>query len=351
MISCPCYPAPFILFGPPGTGKTTSIVESLCQIRKFYPSKKILVCAPSNAACDEIAARAIKFLPSSDIYRQYSISMGKSLDKIDPRLVNISNLGVSERHTYPPSEYIKTFSIVIVTLSMVHKLYQIKLSTSHFSYIFIDECGSATEPSSIIPISAFGSNTKIILAGDPLQLGPVVKSRMAESLGLEISLLERLMKMPIYQRNSHDNKYDADCIIQLVQNFRSHAALIHLSNQLFYDGSLEARADVIKVAWSLSIIWKESFGHNKKKQQQKGNSIRHFPFVFHSVRGKEECDDDSPSKFNYKEVDTVIDYVKYLVGKDVYGKIIQPEDIGIISPYKKQVSYLIYILTLQSKLR
>jgi superfamily I DNA and/or RNA helicase len=69
-----------------------------------------------------------------------------------------------------------------------------------FTHFFIDEAGQASEPESLIPISGLlGENGRLILSGDPHQLGPVVVSRIAADYGLTRSLLERLMvTSPIY---------------------------------------------------------------------------------------------------------------------------------------------------------
>ena len=64
----------------------------------------------------------------------------------------------------------------------------------HFSYIVIDDAAQAEEPLAMIPIMAFSNvHTNVILAGDPNQLGPIIKSPTAASAGLGKSYLERLM--------------------------------------------------------------------------------------------------------------------------------------------------------------
>lgn len=66
----------------------------------------------------------------------------------------------------------------------------------HFSHIVIDEAAQAEEPLAMIPIITFSDeNTNIILAGDPNQLGPVIKSSATDRAGLGKSYLQRLMFM------------------------------------------------------------------------------------------------------------------------------------------------------------
>lgn len=97
-------------------------------------------------------------------------------------------------------------------------------SVGHFTHVFVDEAGQATEPESLIPLSLLSETSgqvrpsavcvealvtadcsvslwfmpQMVLAGDPKQLGPVVKSKLAAVFGLGVSLLERLMGTPLY---------------------------------------------------------------------------------------------------------------------------------------------------------
>lgn len=69
------YPSPYLVFGPPGTGKTATIVEAISQIWQTDPSSnRILVCTPSNAAADEITKRLVRNIPENLIYRMFSPS-------------------------------------------------------------------------------------------------------------------------------------------------------------------------------------------------------------------------------------------------------------------------------------
>lgn len=61
--------APFIVFGPPGTGKTVTIVEAILQIKKLRPNAKILVCAPANDACDLLAVKLQPHCTNTELIR------------------------------------------------------------------------------------------------------------------------------------------------------------------------------------------------------------------------------------------------------------------------------------------
>lgn len=69
----------------------------------------------------------------------------------------------------------------------------------HFSHIFVDEAGQATEPEVMIGIKSMSDgNTNVVLSGDPKQLGPIIRSNAARTLGLETSFIERLMNREVY---------------------------------------------------------------------------------------------------------------------------------------------------------
>ena len=90
-----------------------------------------------------------------------------------------------------------------------------------------------------------GSAASLVMAGDPKQLGPVIRSVIAGKHGLNISLLERLMEtVGIYARDV-TGQYDSRCITKLVKNFRSHPELLTVPKQLFYNNELEACADTV----------------------------------------------------------------------------------------------------------
>lgn len=59
---------PYIVFGPPGTGKTVTIVEAILQIQK-NTKKRVLVCAPANAACDLLAEKLIPYCKQKEMIR------------------------------------------------------------------------------------------------------------------------------------------------------------------------------------------------------------------------------------------------------------------------------------------
>ena len=111
--------------------------------------------------------------------------------------------------------------------------------------MFVDEAGQATEPEAIIPLAnILRSSGQFVMAGDPKQLGPVLRSPIALKYGLQISLLERLMNnAEVYKRNPETKKYPSKSITKLLDNYRSHVKLLNLPSDLFYDNELIPKAD------------------------------------------------------------------------------------------------------------
>ena len=89
---------------------------------------------------------------------------------------------------------------------------------------------------------------QLVLAGDPKQLGPVLRSPIALKHGLQISLLERLMNnSECYQKFVNSHQYPSKCITKLLNNFRSHESLLTLPSRLFYENELKPQADPFKI--------------------------------------------------------------------------------------------------------
>lgn len=264
------YPLPYLLYGPPGTGKTKTIVASILNIIETSEDN-ILVCAQSNAACDEIAIRLSKFLDESTLFRLYSKSIDlKAITK--PLLPFSNNFGGELK--LPPLKYIYRYRVVVCTLATSGCLARGQCKPDHFKYVIIDECASAMETMALVPIAGLCTtigkiHSKIILAGDPKQLDAVTKSHCAENLGYGTSLLEQLFTFPLYKRDTISGNFNAKYITQLVKNYRSHPAILHVSNQLFYEGALKAET-LPQIA-----------DFNVKLPQLSSD----FPIIFKSVQG------------------------------------------------------------------
>uniref|UniRef100_A0A673H768 RNA helicase n=1 Tax=Sinocyclocheilus rhinocerous TaxID=307959 RepID=A0A673H768_9TELE len=314
-------PAPYLVFGPPGTGKTVTIVEAIKQVEKNIPDAYILACAPSNSAADQLCENLItsQHVDSRKIYRLYASSR-------DPKYIpeNNSNL-VGEMIVFPCKEDLMCYKILVSTLVTTGRLVSGGFPVDHFSHIFVDEAGHAVESETIISVAGLlnAETGQLVLAGDPRQLGPILRSPLAINHGLDISLLERLMTQnDLYKKDNME--FDKRYVTKLLLNYRSHPSILKVPNELFYDGELVACAN--EISSNQYCTWE----HLPK---------RGFPVIFHGVPGKDERESNSPSFFNIYEIEIIVGYLKKLLLTQAKKGIsrISPRDIGIIAPYRKQV--------------
>ncbi|KAJ8374061.1 hypothetical protein SKAU_G00046410 [Synaphobranchus kaupii] len=319
ILAAVCRPNPYILFGPPGTGKTITLIETILQVYHRVPSSRLLVCTPSNSAADLICLR----LHHSGFLRDASLvrvnASNRQEESVQEVLRQYCRAGEDIRHA-------SFHRIVVSTCCSAGMFYQIGLRVGHFTHVFIDEAGQATEPETLIPLGLLSERDgQMVLAGDPRQLGPVVKSRLASVFGLGVSLMERLMTTPLYLPG--EIGYNPLLVTKLVCNYRSHESLLSLSSRLFYGGELLVRAQRAVVdslcQWS--------------RLPTKG-----FPLLFHGLRGTEMRESINPSWFNPGEAVQVMLYCCQLA-KRLY-KPIAATEIGVIAPYRKQVEKIRVLL-------
>ncbi|NWI65240.1 SDE3 helicase, partial [Todus mexicanus] len=326
-------PAPYLIFGPPGTGKTVTVVEAIKQVWTSFSHARILACAPSNSAADLLCQRLIKDIPPRHVYRLMASSRNYEEVPADVRPCCNWDDGQS-CYVYPSKEHLERYRILITTLVTAGRLVSANFPSGYFSHVFIDECGQAVEPESVAAIAglltAMDPDTnpnggQLVLAGDPQQLGPILRSPLAIEHGLGTSLLERLMlHNPLYMKSS--GGYNPQFVTKLLWNYRSHEAILRIPNELFYDGELKVcESDELDIR-SLYCAWDEL-------------PKRGFPIIFHGVCGEDRREANSPSFFNTSEIEVLVHYLKKLLQSQGRRGCpnVSPKEIGIISPYRKQV--------------
>jgi helicase MOV-10 len=132
------------------------------------------------------------------------------------------------------------------------------------------------------------------------------------------------MERDVYQRSKLTAKYNNKVMTKLVNNYRSHKAIIEIPKRLFYENELNECADDFR---NVILGWEELPNKN-------------FPIIVHPVFGQDQREERSPSFFNVSEVETIEKYLKKLLDDKVRSKkmkMMRPEMIGIVSPYKRQV--------------
>ncbi|KAJ2974090.1 hypothetical protein NUW54_g11947 [Trametes sanguinea] len=217
----------------------------------------------------------------------------------------------------PPLDVLTAYKVIVSTCGNASFAYNVGMPNGHFSHIFIDEAGQASEPEVLCAIKTMAApKTRVILSGDPKQLGPVIRSSIARELGLGISYLERLMDRPVYDSVIGQGR----SFVKLVKNFRSHNAILDYPNEQFYGGELE----VCGPSATINSLLRSPALVNSR-----------WPVVFHHISGQDERESTSPSYFNIDEATEVLEYIKTLLND--HSHPIRSEEIGVIAPYYAQV--------------
>ena len=198
--------------------------------------------------------------------------------------------------------------IIICTLSTSRTVSEL-LSPGHFTHILLDEAAQALETEAIIPLVLADTGTRVVLAGDHMQMEPSVTSPVARDKKFGVSLLERLYYL-----------YPADCPckILLCENYRSNEAIVGYTSDMFYHQKLVASS-----RQPAHPTW--------------------YPLSFFTARGEETQEQASTSYYNNSEVAELVDRLAELKRSwpQCWGKRDQAQ-IGVVTPYHDQVARIRY---------
>ncbi|XP_015866144.2 uncharacterized protein LOC107403746 [Ziziphus jujuba] len=345
----------FLLHGPPGTGKTTTVVEIILQ--EVKRGSKVLACAASNIAVDNIVERLARhrvklvrlghparLLPqvlesaldaqvlrgdnsslANDIRKEMKALNGKLLktrDKNTRRDIQkeLRTLSKEERkrQQLAVTDVIKNADVVLTTLTGAVSR---KLENTSFDLVIIDEAAQALEIACWI---ALLKGSRCILAGDHLQLPPTIQSIEAEKKGLGRTLFERLADM-----------YGEEVMSMLTVQYRMHELIMDWSSKELYNSKIKAHPSV--AAHMLSDL-----------EDVKKTTSAEPTLLLIDIAGcdMEEKKDEEESTLNEGEAEVAIAHAKRLVQSGV-----QASDIGIITPYAAQVVFLKILKSNEDKLK
>lgn len=278
-------PIPYIVFGPPGTGKTTTVVEAIYQLGK--QGKKILLVAPSNDAADVLAERLSLYFSSTELRRILAYSRN-----IESLPTSIQSYATDSLSPDAQASEIRSAQIVVSTINLASRFSYWGIPRGYFDVLCVDEAGHATEPEVVAAAASLmdfcgkqGKVGQLILAGDPKQLGPISNSDICRKYGLTMSLMERLSERDVYARQA-DGQYPKDLMTKLIRNYRSHSSILKLPNDMFYT-DLRSCGDVT-VTMNMA-----QWQHLPKAG---------FPLIFHALHGENLREGNSPSWFNPTEI-------------------------------------------------
>ena len=332
-----------LLHGPPGTGKTSAILEFVAQ--SVERKQRMLLTAPSNAAVDLLVAgcaskgiRAVRIghpmrlgeavLPfglDAQVEKDPEYKQVRDLRKRAKQAWQIAdrfhrNFGSDQRteraaarqdakslekEAYQLESYIAERIVrkaPVVCATFVGAANDVLVNES-FDCLVIDEAGQAMMPGVLIPMQR---SKRFVLAGDPNQLPPVVRSAAAQKQGLEESALARFMRSEGCRTST----------TMLTEQYRMHPEIMHPSSQWFYDGRLQAAAGMTQVVLP---------------------EVLRGPWTFIDSAGcgfDEEKEEGSASTLNPSEADFVLKRtIEILAACPSFH-------VGVIAPYRAQVAEL-----------
>ncbi|MEK6783347.1 MAG: IGHMBP2 family helicase [Bacteroidota bacterium] len=335
------------IHGPPGTGKTTTLVQAIRLTSKL--ETQVLVCTPSNAAIDllveKLTDQGLNVVRIGHPARVTEQSLSKTLDARIASHHNYPELrslrkkmeqvramafkykrefGYNEREQRKAlKEEVRTlksdadmleFYIINDLLQKAEVICSTLVGSSHpvlrgrkFKTVFIDEAAQSLEAACWIPIL---KSQRVILAGDHFQLPPTIKSNEAAQQGLAVTLFEKGIE-------NHP-----EMATMLLVQYRMHESIMKFSSSYFYKNELIAHTSV-------------------KAELLRANQS---PVEFIDTAGcgyTEKQDSESLSRFNQEEASLVIHQTEKLVEEIGTEEWLQQNiTMGIITPYRAQVDHL-----------
>ncbi|KAF9054183.1 P-loop containing nucleoside triphosphate hydrolase protein [Panaeolus papilionaceus] len=353
-------PVPHLISGPPGTGKTRTVVEAVLQTLRVQPEACILLCAPSNPATDTLVSRLQPHLQQDEMLRLNDPN--RTFAEVPSAIMPYCYVE-DDKFALPPWQKLMKYRVVVTCCldasilvgahctnmalmkleeELAHSLHPrrkvvLQVVQPHWTHLLIDEAAQGSEPELLIPISVvlpppcdeplakITFTPQLALCGDINQLGPIVFSDDARSAELEVSLLERLFERPLYMARTHSelalNSHASrrPPYTKLVKNYRSHPVILMPSSAIFYDDTLQPHATNGKIRWSelTNPDW---------------------PLKFIGCDAEERSTDERASWSNPGEIVQVVRVIKSMLEDPQQSDPpLQAREIGVMAAWREQV--------------
>ncbi len=353
-----------IVHGPPGTGKTTTLVEAIYETLRR--ENQVLVCAQSNMAVDWISEKLVdrginvlrignptrvndKMLSFTyerrfEAHPDYTLlwSIRKAIrdlrghrkrgdEKFHQKLERLKERATELEVRINAQLFGEARVIACTLVGSSNRL----LEGQKFGTLFIDEAAQALEAACWIPIRRV---SRVIFAGDHCQLPPTIKSFAALKAGLGKTLMERIVE-------NHP-----ESVTLLKMQYRMNEEIMRFSSDWFYGNQVESAPEVkyrsildldIPMTWIDTSQFEE---RGERKEEKDLSATEHSPSTFHSPPSslfKEEFVGESFGRINKAEAELTLLALEQYFKKIGKTRILDERlDVGVISPYRAQVQYL-----------